>query len=187
MSAELSQLSTPRMEQPDSAEIARWWQIQDFLSHECELLDQRRFDEWLECFEPDVLYRIPIGRNVRRDRIASEFTDAHDAAWIDEELATLAKRVAQLKTGMHWAEEPVSRVSRMVTNIRVKPAPADAVEVEVSSRFLIYQNRLDAEVSLFAGRREDVLRHTALGWRIARRHVFIAQSVLLSKALTIFF
>jgi 3-phenylpropionate/cinnamic acid dioxygenase small subunit len=59
--------------------------------------------------------------------------------------------------------------------------------VRVESRFIIYQNRLDTEVSLFAGKRLDILRRGGPGWQIARREVFLSQSVLMAKALTVFF
>jgi 3-phenylpropionate/cinnamic acid dioxygenase small subunit len=169
------------------ARIARWWEVQDFLTMEADLLDRRQYDEWLKCLHPELVYRVPIARNMRRDRMQGEYTAEGEIAWLDEGLPTLAKRVAQLKTGMHWAEEPASRVSRIVGNVRVLDGDPEAEDARVDSRFVVYQNRLDTEVSLFAGQRRDVLRRGDDGWLLLRREVHLSQSVLLTKALTVFF
>lgn len=167
-----------------------WWQAQRFLHYEADLLDQREFEAWASLLDEDIVYRMPLTRNVRRDAMDQEFSGLHDAAWFDEGIDTLRQRVAQLKTGIHWAEEPASRVSRLVTNIRVldvTPDEGGGERVRVRSRFLIYQNRLQAEVNLFAGKRDDVLRRRDGHWKILAREIHLDQNVLLSKALTVFF
>src|SRR5689334_16611744 len=83
-------------------------EIEDFLHLEAELVDERRFDEWLALFSDDLQYRMPIARNVLSKHAVQEYLEgALDVSWFDEDKATLATRVAQLKTGVHWAEEPV--------------------------------------------------------------------------------
>lgn len=174
----------------DLDDMALWWQVQRFLHYEAELLDHREFDAWLDVLDEDIQYRMPLVRNVRRDAVSQEFSGKHDAAWFDEGIDTLRQRVAQIKTGIHWAEEPASRVSHLVTNIRVmnvEPDESGGERVSVSSRFLIYQNRLQSEVSLFVGKRRDVLRRRDGQWKILSRDIYLDQNVLLSKALTIFF
>jgi 3-phenylpropionate/cinnamic acid dioxygenase small subunit len=133
---------------------------------------------------------MPLARNVRRDDLAKEYSGEFEAAWFDEGIETLRQRVAQMKTGIHWAEEPPSRVSHLVTNIRIvdaQPSMAEATEVTVSSRFLVYQNRHQTETALFVGRRKDVLTRHEGQWKILRRTVYLAQNVLMSKSLTTFF
>jgi len=81
-------------------------------------------------------------------------------------------------------------VSHLVTNIRVldvTPDEGGGDLVRVRSRFLIYQNRLQSEVNLFVGKREDVLRRRDGRFTILSREIHLDQNVLLSKALTIFF
>ena len=93
-------------------------------------------------------------------------------------------------TGIHWAEEPLSRVCHFVTNIRLaaaRPNVTAAREVEVGSRFIVYQNRVETETYLFAGRRNDLLRHDNGCWLLARREILLDQNVLLAKNLTAFF
>jgi len=177
----------------ESAEVARLLlkeDVEEFLYREAELLDERRYEEWLELFTEDARYWMPMRRNVPRDEPEREFTrEGTDVNWFDEGKDTLTRRVKQILTGVHWAEEPPSRICHMVSNVQVVTAPAGAppVEVAVKSRFLIYRNRVETETDLLVGKREDLLRRVHGGWRIARRKIVLDQSVLLAKNLTFFF
>ena len=111
-------------------------------------------------------------------------------SWFDEDKWTLGKRVEQILTGVHYAEEPLSRVTHMVSNVRlldVRPSVEDAQEVTVGCRFLVYQNRVEYENFTFIGRRTDELRRVGTSWQIARREIILEQNVLLAKNLSIFF
>ena len=111
--------------------------------------------------------------------------------WFDEGKDTLTRRVKQIRTGVHWAEQPPSRICHMVSNVQIVRAHADGTatpsEVVVKSRFLIYRNRVETETDILVGKREDVLRRVDGAWRIARRKIILDQSVLLAKNLTFFF
>ena len=160
-------------------------EIAQFLYHEAELLDERRFDEWLGLLTDDVHYWMPLRRNVKFGEQERENSPAGGISWFDEGKATLAGRVRQIETGVHWAEEPLSRVCHMVSNVQVLDVRGD--EVSVKSRFMVYRNRLEDETDLFVGKREDVLRRADGDWKIARRKIILDQNVLLAKNVTIFF
>jgi len=168
-----------------TAELAA--QVADFFYLEADLLDERRFREWLDLLDDNLTYQVPIRRNVARNMLAeTENTRAGEGAlWFDEDKITLTKRVLQLETGEHWAEEPVSRVSHLVTNVRV--VGGELPLVETSSRLLVYRNRVDTETDILVARRHDTLRITDAGPRIVHRHVLLEQSVLQPKNLTFFF
>ncbi len=161
-------------------------EIEDFLYLEADLLDERRYDEWLELLADDIRYFMPIRRNVPQGEQHRENTVPRtEMSWFDEGKPTLALRVRQIATGSHWCEEPFSRVSHLVTNVRL--AEVGETEVTVHCRFLVYRNRLEDEVSFFIGRRTDTLRRAAGSWQIARREIILDQNVLLAKNLTTFF
>ncbi len=166
-------------------------EIENFLYHEAELLDERRFSEWLDVLTDDLVYFMPIHRNVKFGEGARERTrHGIDISWFDEDKWTLTKRVEQLSTGFHWAEEPASRVSHLVTNVQVHeiaPSLDDPQDVVVKSRFLIYQNRVENEIALFVGKRLDRLRRVGGAWKLARREITLDQSVLQAKNLSVFF
>src|SRR5215469_4839501 len=166
-------------------------EVEDFLFHEAELLDERRYREWLDLLADDIRYWMPMRRNVKYGEEEREFTrERQDIAWFDEGKDTLIRRVKQIQTGIHWAEEPVSRISHLVTNVQLveaTPSVEAAPEVTTRCRFLIYRNRVETETDILVGKREDVLRREGDDWRIARRKIVLDQNVLLSKNLTFFF
>jgi len=175
--------------QPSQERVAaavRQYEVERFYYEAAALLDAHRYQQWLALFTDDARYFMPIRRNVPHDEGAREFTrEGADVNWFDEGKDTLAKRVQQIRTGVHWAEEPPSRICHMVSNVEV--LHASPTEVGVKSRFLVYRNRVETETDVLVGKREDVLRRQDGRWKIARRRIVLDQSVLLTKNLTFFF
>ena len=171
-------------------------EVAEFLYREAEILDERRYEEWLALLADDIRYWMPMRRNVKFGEDEREFTrEGTDIAWFDEGKDTLTRRVRQIQTGIHWAEEPQSRIAHLVSNVQIveaSPSVSEPQEVAVKCRFLIYRNRVETETDLLVGKREDRLRQVANGqgvnhWQIARRTIILDQNVLLSKNLTFFF
>jgi 3-phenylpropionate/cinnamic acid dioxygenase small subunit len=166
--------------------------MEDFLYAEADLLDERKFRDWLNLLADDITYFMPIRRNVKFGQHAQRENTVQGSgiSWFDEDKWTLTKRVDQILTGVHYAEEPLSRVCHMVSNVqirRITPSLDDPREVEVRCRFLVYQNRIEYETYTFVGKRTDLIRRTAGGWKIARRQILLDQNVLLAKNLSTFF
>ena len=166
-------------------------EVAEFLYREAELLDERRYEEWLALLADDIRYWMPMRRNVKFGDAEREFTrESQDIAWFDEGKDTLTRRVRQIQTGIHWAEEPQSRIAHLVSNVQIveaSPAVAEPRELTVKCRFLIYRNRVETETDILVGKREDLLRRVGNDWLIARRRIILDQNVLLSKNLTFFF
>jgi 3-phenylpropionate/cinnamic acid dioxygenase small subunit len=160
-------------------------EVEAFYTRECELIDDRRFTEWLTLLADDVRYFMPLVRNVAFDRPDREYTrERADANWFDEGKDELSKRVQQIEGGDHWAEEPRSRTTHAVTNVNI--AQVRGAEITVHSRFIVYQNRQDNDVNVFIGKRIDMLRRGA-ALQVAHRTIHLDQNVLLAKGLTTFF
>ena len=161
-------------------------ELAEFLYWEADLLDERRYEEWLDLLAEDYQYSVPLRMNVAfaDNDERSETRAGSEICWFDEGKETTSLRVSQLMTGVHWAEEPVSRVSHLVTNIRIESV--DLPEVRLSSRFIVYRNRVADETDFLVGRRKDTLRKAGEGWQIVRRELLLDQSVLLAKNLSIF-
>lgn len=178
----------------DAADLARLLvkqEVEEFLYREAEFLDERRYEDWLDLFTDDARYWMPMRRNVPAGESEREFTrEGADVNWFDEGKETLARRVGQIRTGVHWAEEPPSRICHMISNVQIlsmRPAGPSPTEVAVKSRFLVYRNRVETETDVLVGKREDLLRRVDGRWKIARRKIVLDQSVLLTKNLTFFF
>jgi 3-phenylpropionate/cinnamic acid dioxygenase small subunit len=166
--------------------------MEDFLYAEADLLDTRQFRDWLNLLADDITYFMPIRRNVKFGQHAQRENTVQGSgiSWFDEDKWTLTKRVDQILTGVHYAEEPLSRVCHMVSNVQVlgaTPSLEAPQEVEVRCRFLVYQNRIEYETYTFVGKRTDLIRKTSDGWKIARREILLDQNVLLAKNLSAFF
>jgi 3-phenylpropionate/cinnamic acid dioxygenase small subunit len=167
-------------------------EVADFLYREADLLDRRQFTAWLDLLAEDLTYFMPMRRNVKFGQHAAREDTRQGAgiSWFDEDKWTLGKRVEQIMTGVHYAEEPLSRVCHIVSNVQVlsaAPSVEDAREVMVRSRFLVHQNRVEHETYQFIGKRTDVLRRRGDDWQVARREITLDQNVLLAKNLTVFF
>jgi len=165
-------------------------EIEDFLYEEMEVLDDRKFERWLDFFSEDIRYWMPMRKNMAFRDQDRDITGSTDIAWIDDDKVSLTKRVKQILTGIHWAEEPLSRVSHLISNIRIQrdlTEVPEGSEIEVKSNFLLHRNRLETETDFLAGRKIDVLRRSGSSFLIVNRKIIIDQSVLLAKNLTFFF
>ena len=75
-----------------------------------DLLDRREFELWLDTLAEDLSYRMPLVRNMQVRDIEREYVEEPNSiAWIDQDKELVTSRVAQIRTGVHWAEEPLSR------------------------------------------------------------------------------
>ncbi|MDR6397486.1 3-phenylpropionate/cinnamic acid dioxygenase subunit beta [Herbaspirillum seropedicae] len=167
-------------------------EIEEFLYDEANMLDERRFHDWLDTLAEDLRYFMPMEYNVKAgEHAARELTTRENQmSWFNEGKWSLGKRAEQILTGVHWAEEPLSRVCRLVSNVQLNAIERNAegqLTVSATSRFLIYQNRCEYEQYFFVGDRMDTMRMTDSGWKLANREIRIHQNVLLAKNLTIFF
>ncbi len=165
-------------------------ELEDFFHKEADLLDEREYDQWLDLLTEDVVYWMPMRKNVSYANRRTDITSEDDVAWMHDDKETLIKRVRQIQTGLHWADEPISRISHVITNVRLtEPLETlgEGAKVTTTCRFIVYRNRLESETDLFVGRREDTLTRVKGQIKVARRKIILDQSVLLAKNLTMFF
>ena len=173
-------------------------EVEQFLSREARMLDDRQFHEWLTLFTDDVRYWMSSRANrypksskaiaiLDPDRyVEDDLTGEDELAILDETKETLTARVARLDTGMAWAEDPPSRTRHMIANIEVEPGSNDS-EIKVYSNFIVYRSRAETEQDFYVGARQDILRRVEGAWKIAHRKLILDQNVLLAKNVSIFF
>jgi len=160
-------------------------EVEEFLFMEAELLDSRRFDDWLSVLTEDIHYWMPIRRTTTAREVEREFTKPGGMAFFDDNLDYLKMRVDRLRVGRAWAEDPPSRTRRLITNIRVTDIKGE--EVAVGCNFKLYRTRLNSEEDSWIGRREDTLRRVDGRFKLARRHIFLEQTVILSQNMSSLF
>src|SRR3954447_8181621 len=114
-------------------------QVEAFLYREVRYLDERRLTEWLDFLAEDLHYFMPIRRNIKFGDWHLEYSDPErEISYFDEGKDILVGRVRQINTGVHWAEEPVSRFEHLISNVEILGEEGDTVEV--ASKFYVYQN-----------------------------------------------
>lgn len=167
-------------------------EIEEFFYDEAELIDTRQFPAWLDMLHEDLRYFMPMRHNVKFGQHAEREDTREDAgiSWFNEDKWTVSKRVEQILTGVHYAEEPLSRTTHMITNVQVLsalPSAAGASEVETVCRFMVYLNRVEYETYYFVGKRYDRLVKVDGEWKVLHRRIILDQSVLQAKNLSTFF
>lgn len=167
-------------------------QIEEFYFDEAELIDSRQFPAWLDMLHEDLRYFMPMRHNVKFGQHAEreDTREEEGISWFNEDKWTVTKRVEQILTGVHYAEEPLSRTSHLITNVQIRSAlpSADApTEVEVSCRFIVYLNRVEYETYFFVGKRYDRLVMVDGEWKVLHRRIILDQNVLQAKNLSTFF
>ncbi len=167
------------------AEMVRQFEVEKFFYDEAALLDAHRYQDWLDLFTEDAFYFMPLRRTRMQREMDKEFTQPGEMAFFDDTKAQLASRVNKLLTGKSWSEDPPSRTRHLITNVRV--VEDNGAELCVESNFHLYRTRLKSEETSWIGSRRDVLRRERGSFQIAKRTIFLEQTVLLSRNLSNFF
>ena len=163
------------------------YEVERFYYDEAALLDAHRYEEWLALFSDDARYFMPIRRTRVQRELDKEFTQPGEMAYFSDTKTLLAGRVAKLRSGRSWAEDPPSRTRHLITNVRIVTDNDGGRELAVESNFHLYRTRLNSEEDSWIGSRHDRLRRTGGSFLIADRKIFLEQTVLLSRNLSNFF
>jgi len=155
-------------------------QIEDFLIHEAWLLDQGRFEDWLDLLTDDVRYWAPVRREMERGK--EDFTAPNLLAHYDDNKFGLTLRVQRIRSGFAHADEPPARVRHLISNVKILGEEDDLLQV--TSNFICFKSRLGDEI-FYVGSRNDSLRRVDGDWKIARRCIILDHSVL--DGITTFF
>ncbi|MCW2722526.1 3-phenylpropionate/cinnamic acid dioxygenase subunit beta [Pseudonocardia sp.] len=161
----------------------RHLQAHQWLVDEAYILDSQAYDEWLDLLTDDIHYLMPV-------RVTTALGAGYDTspgmAHFDENRYSLGRRVARFLTEHAWTEDPPSRLRHYVANVRTF-ATDDPDHVVVDSGVMLYRSRGDVrEAAVLSAGREDLLRRTGDGWRLARRTILLDDSVVRSQNLAIF-
>ena len=163
-------------------DLENFYLVSQFYALEARLLDERRFAEWLEFVDDDVLYEVP--NRMAKMEFAAETSPASFRIRDDKKL--LAMRVARLTDADCWSETPPSRTVRVVGSIHVQVGGAPGI-LEVDSGLILYRQRgTEALGDIIPVRRQDKLRVTEDGLRILYRKALIGETALSTPNLGVF-
>ncbi len=140
--------------------------VRQFLYVESRLLDEWRLEEWLALFDDELTYWIPVKSTPTDPDV--EVQHAYD------DRRRLAERVERLLGRHAYAQQPRSKVSRMVSNVSIEPSRGQ--DLVVRSTFLLTELRRGVS-DLWAGSTVHTLRRSADGgYRIAVKRVQLLAS-----------
>ncbi|MFM9262209.1 aromatic-ring-hydroxylating dioxygenase subunit beta [Rhodococcus sp. 5A-K4] len=159
-----------------AASLEDWHEAQSFLTREAVLIDEGRFNDWLDLFAGDCLYWVPVtpGGGDPRTEVSHAFDDHR----------RLTDRVYWLRTGLAYSQLPASRTRRLITGVETTDLD-DEIRI-IRSNFLIHEFRAGV-AKTYAGWYGHVLQRRNGGWRIRVKSVNLIDSEQYHENLTLVF
>ncbi len=132
-------------------------EVEQFLYRQAELLDAKRWSDYIELFDADGIYWMPASlEQITGDGMPSIFYE-------DRNLMTMRmKRIAHPHA---WSQTPAWGTSHIVSNVTLEKVDSRTGDVSVRSRFHMMEFRRDASRH-FAGVYHHELRKTKHGYTI---------------------
>lgn len=139
--------------------------VSAFLFREARLMDGHAYEEWLSLWEQDAHYWVPANDD--------DYDTAVHVSLVNEDRIGIENRVIRLTSGAHYAQDPPSRLSRVVGNVEI--AAADGAEVIVLSTFNITAMRR-SRLDIFAGTATHRLRLVDGAYRIVSKKILLVNN-----------
>lgn len=137
-------------------------EVEAFLFEQAEILDERRWDDWLALFTEDGHYWMPVTEE-------QEVADGVPNIFY-EDMDLMRVRVKRVTHPRAWSQKPPHKTTHVVSNVIVESADPATGDLVVRSKFHMVEFRRDA-VRHFAGRYRHNLVKTADGYRIRLQRV----------------
>lgn len=109
----------------------------DFVYNEANLLDEQRFDEWLDLFTEDAYYWMPLTHG-QTDPLLQ-------ASLLYEDKLLLKVRIERLAGQRTFSQQPKSRCHHLLQQPQVQQFDANAVEHHVRTAFHYTETRGDLQ------------------------------------------
>lgn len=136
--------------------------VEQFVYHEARCMDEHRYDDWLSLWEQEMLYWVPCDNADDDPRRAVSI--------IHDRRAQLEQRITRLKGRYAFAQQPHTRLLRVVSNVQIE---GDAGESLVAgSTFTLGDWRSDRQTVWFGRNRHVLVRHGD-GFRMREKKVLL--------------
>jgi len=143
-----------------SGAVADLGEVEAFLTHEAQLLDEARYEDWLGLFTAEAWYWVPsqLGQRDPFETVSLMYDDRR----------LLETRVRRLVEGVLHAQVPRSAAMRQVTNAAFVERQGAAATVR--SKFVMVESRRNVQ-RVFAGTYLHRLVRDGTALRIASKRV----------------
>lgn len=154
------------MAEADSASISSEQRdaVQQLLYREAQLLDARRFTEWLDLFTAQGYYWVSTSSH--------QSDPLHEPSLAYEDKLLMQIRIDRLNHEHAHSQRPPSRCHHLLQPAVLSPAPgaADAGAVLARSAFHYTEQRANQQI-MIPGYATHTLLRTRDGWRIALKRI----------------
>ena len=143
-------------------------EYEEFLYNEGRLMDESRYEEWLQLWDTQCLYWVPLNE--------AETPPEDRISLIYENREKLEDRIVRLASNAALAQSPHSRMMRSFSNVRILAATQEALSG--SANFIIGEVRYDQQQVWFGRAEHELVR---VGGSLKIRHKKV---VMLSNDMT---
>ena len=146
--------------------------VTDLVNREAMLIDDKRFDEWIELYAEDCLLWMPAWQS------ESEVTDNPHGALNLLYLTPrtrLEDRVFRLESGDSFASTPMDRTVHIVSNVQITAEREK--EVDVRAHWLVHSYGVHGGITR-GGRYEYVMRREGDTLKIAKKKIIMINDKL---------
>jgi len=140
-------------------------EFEAFIYREVRLLDERRFEEWIELFTEDGYYWAPA--------LPDQESPLTNISLFYDNRSAMQARFARLRHPRVYAQIPHSRSCHLVGNVTLEEADPKAGAYRVQASFLMLEYRPGSEQRVFGGRYEYQLCRQADALKIESKRATI--------------
>lgn len=120
----------------------------DFVYEEARMLDDGRFDEWLDLWTPDSFYWMPLDYNQQDDK--------HVTSLLHEDAFMRKLRIERFKGERTFSQKPKTRCHHVLQRPFVDHRDDDKGEYVTHTSFQYVETRLDDQILLAATARHEL-------------------------------
>ncbi len=144
------------------------------LFHEARLLDESRFDEWIDLYTTDCLFWMPAWRE---DGTLTENPDTELSMIFYRGRRNLEDRFKRLRSGHSVASNAMTRVSHIVGNVIVEDANENAARTRAVFHVDVYDPRLSQSHTFFGSYHHAFVRE-GVDWKISEKIIHLQNEVI---------
>lgn len=137
--------------------------VENFLYHEARLMDENDYDGWLDLYADEALYWVPCN--------ADDIDPVQSISIYYDDRVRLEERLTRLKSGAAHAQEPKSRLLRLISNVEIGEEAANG-DITVYANFHLTELRRSRQ-RLLAGRTIHQLRPANGSFKIVLKKVML--------------
>lgn len=147
--------------------------LTQFIFYEAKLLDERKYEEWLNLLDEEITYEVytPITGSLDYNLI-----------YIADKNGIIT-RIRRYNLDSAWAENPPSFTCRIVSNILVRKINDE--KYKVSSNIIVYRNRDYIETDHIIAHRDDIILLTENEIKLRERKIYLIEPLIKSKNISI--